>query len=204
MMFDLSSIPVTFPEREIFLRLEGNIHKTELDNTEKLKFIRIAKKAFSLCETKGRWDHLAVKTVRDDGILLENGFFVKGGKFAAKCSGITHLWLGAVTAGKAVAEAEEKCEDISARAIFDAVASETADAAMDSLVKTAARNLLAQGLSMDAKRYSPGYGDMPLEMQKIFFSQLHLEELKMVLNDNFYMIPEKSVTAFAAVRKIVE
>ena len=105
---------------------------------------------------------------------------------------------------KAVAEAEEKCEDISARAIFDAVASETADAAMDSLVRTAARNLLAQGLSMDAKRYSPGYGDMPLEMQKIFFSQLHLEELKMVLNDNFYMIPEKSVTAFAAVRKIVE
>jgi cobalamin-dependent methionine synthase I len=57
---------------------------------------------------------------------------------------------------------------------------------------------------MDDKRYSPGYGDMPLEMQKIFFSQLHLEELKMVLNDNFYMIPEKSVTAFAAVRKIVE
>ena len=33
-MFDLPSIPVTFPEKEIFLRLEGNIYKTELDEAE--------------------------------------------------------------------------------------------------------------------------------------------------------------------------
>ena len=98
----------------------------------------------------------------------------------------------------------ENCEDISCKAIFDAAASETADAAMDFLHGVSAKNLLSQGLSLDKRRYSPGYGDMPLAMQKIFFSHLHLDELGMVLCDNFYMIPEKSVTAFAAVRKITE
>ena len=203
-MFELSSIPVSFPEKEIFLRLEGNIYKTKLDTVQRTKFISTAKKAHALCTPKGRWDCLTVQNVTEKGILLENGIFVQGGDFAARCGGITHLWFGAVTAGSVVAEAEKNCEDISCKAIFDAAASETADAAMDFLHGVSAKNLLSQGLSLDKRRYSPGYGDMPLAMQKIFFSHLHLDELGMVLCDNFYMIPEKSVTAFAAVRKITE
>lgn len=202
-MFDLPSIPVTFPEKEIFLRLEGNIYKTELDEAEKLRFLRTAQKAHTLCRPRGRWDILAVEAVTGKGIMLENGIFIEGGNFAAKCDGADYLWLGAVTAGNA-AGTESVCSDLFSAAIFDAAASETADAAMDFLVKISAKTLLLQKLSIDERRYSPGYGDMPLAMQKVFFSRLHLEELDMVLNDNFYMIPEKSVTAFAAVRKITE
>ena len=33
-MFDLPSIPVTFPEKEIFLRLNGNLTRTKLSAEE--------------------------------------------------------------------------------------------------------------------------------------------------------------------------
>ena len=45
---------------------------------------------------------------------------------------------------------------------------------------------------------------MPLSLQKFFFDSLQLEELDMSFNENFYMLPEKSVTAFAGIRVVKE
>ena len=52
-------------------------------------------------------------------------------------------------------------------------------------------------------RYSPGYGDVPLVNQKIFFDILKCEKnLGLTLTDSFLMMPEKSVTAFIGIKKI--
>ena len=49
-------------------------------------------------------------------------------------------------------------------------------------------------------RYSPGYGDVTLEAQKIFFELLQCQKnLALTLNDSLIMSPEKSVTAFIGV-----
>ncbi|MCQ2589049.1 MAG: hypothetical protein MJ179_01365 [Treponema sp.] len=45
-------------------------------------------------------------------------------------------------------------------------------------------------------RYSPGYGDIPLEMQKDFFRLLPCTRIGLTLMDTLIMSPEKSVTAF--------
>ena len=51
-------------------------------------------------------------------------------------------------------------------------------------------------------RYSPGFGDVPLEVQKIFFELLQCQKnLALTLNDTLIMSPEKSVTAFTGVYK---
>lgn len=45
-------------------------------------------------------------------------------------------------------------------------------------------------------RYSPGYGDLPLERQRDFFQILELSKrLGLSLNEHFLMTPSKSVTA---------
>ncbi len=45
-------------------------------------------------------------------------------------------------------------------------------------------------------RFSPGYGDMPIECQKKFVEVLNAErEIGLTVNDSFIMIPRKSVTA---------
>lgn len=50
-------------------------------------------------------------------------------------------------------------------------------------------------------RFSPGYGDLPLSVQKPVFELLKPEsKLGVYLNEEFIMSPSKSVTAFVALR----
>ncbi len=51
-------------------------------------------------------------------------------------------------------------------------------------------------------RFSPGYGDVPLLIQKNFFAVLECEKhIGTVLNENLFMSPSKSVTAFIGIPK---
>ena len=52
---------------------------------------------------------------------------------------------------------------------------------------------------LESRRYSPGYGDMPLEEQKVFYRILEMQDMGITLTENCFMIPEKSVTAVAPV-----
>lgn len=49
-------------------------------------------------------------------------------------------------------------------------------------------------------RYSPGYGDVPLTVQKDFFRLLNCERIGLTLMDTLIMAPEKSVTAFIGIK----
>ncbi len=53
----------------------------------------------------------------------------------------------------------------------------------------------AQGLRT-RPRYSPGYGDVSLDVQKDFFRLLPCTRIGLTLMDTLIMAPEKSVTAF--------
>ena len=53
----------------------------------------------------------------------------------------------------------------------------------------------AQGLKTKP-RYSPGFGDVPLEVQRDFFRLLPCTRIGLTLMDTLIMAPEKSVTAF--------
>ena len=49
-------------------------------------------------------------------------------------------------------------------------------------------------------RFSPGYGDLPLETQKAIFAVLEpARRIGLTLNDSLLMSPSKSVTAFAGI-----
>ena len=56
----------------------------------------------------------------------------------------------------------------------------------------------AQGLKTKP-RYSPGYGDVSLEVQKDFFRLLPCTRIGLTLMDTLIMAPEKSVTAFIGI-----
>lgn len=51
-------------------------------------------------------------------------------------------------------------------------------------------------------RFSPGYGDLPLDMQRALFARLDCErKIGVVLNDSLFMSPSKSVTAIIGIGK---
>lgn len=198
-MHDFPALAPVFPEKEIFIRLGGHLIKTELSTADRRKFLLAAHTAFNCCTPCGRWDLLPVTDITDNGILLADNSFIPGTKFASLCSGCTHLWFGAVTVGGEVTALRDNTSKISDAAVYDAAASETADAAMDMLHSLAGQTLRSRDLRLSSRRYSPGFGDMPLDIQRFFFDRLRLAELDMHLNENFFITPEKSVTAFAGI-----
>ena len=50
-------------------------------------------------------------------------------------------------------------------------------------------------------RFSPGYGDVSLEVQKQIFTTLRPEKIGLTLMNSLIMAPEKSVTAFVGWKK---
>jgi cobalamin-dependent methionine synthase I len=195
------ALSVKFPEREIFLRLGGHLSKTVLSADDRYRFQRAALRALEVCHPQGGWEIFPVDKVTDQAVILSDGSVIKGGDFARRCAGITHLWAGAVTLGKAVTLLRDEAANISDAAVYDAVASECADEAMDLLHEFARQELMRQAMTLELRRYSPGYGDMALDIQAFFFEKLNLAAWGMSLSETYYMIPEKSVTAFAGVRQ---
>ena len=60
--------------------------------------------------------------------------------------------------------------------------------------------MAAEGKSC-CKRFSPGYGDLSLESQKLFFRILNCSKIGLTLMDTLIMAPEKSVTAFIGIKE---
>ena len=64
------------------------------------------------------------------------------------------------------------------------------------LVNEEIRKIAASQRLKTKPRYSPGYGDVSLEVQKDFFRLLPCTRIGLTLMDTLIMAPEKSVTAF--------
>ncbi len=194
-------LAIEFPEKTVFLRLGGHCTKTGLDERAQAQFIRLSRKAFELCRPCGRWKILPISACHHNGVEIGHGFLELGKDF---CYGglATHLWCGAVTVGSALTEARDSLSELSAGAVYDAVGSECADAAMDMLFALSCRALSRQGAVLDKRRFSPGYGDMPLELQNFFYDELKMEQMGVEITSNSFFVPEKTVTAFAFVHTL--
>jgi cobalamin-dependent methionine synthase I len=86
--------------------------------------------------------------------------------------------------------------------ILDAVASETADAALDWMVDFINKMIRREGIRLTKNRYSPGYGDLLLQNQKTLFDILQLHRLGLGITESCILVPEKSVIAIAGITSI--
>lgn len=86
--------------------------------------------------------------------------------------------------------------DASRAAVFQAAGAMFVESYLDSLNARIASDAFADGFVL-RPRYSPGYGDVPLSVQKLFFSLLPCtQRIGLTLTNALVMAPEKSVTAF--------
>ena len=197
-------MPMHFPipEDAIMARLGYSRWRTVLQEEERQRITSAITGFFRLCRPCGCWTALPVTTQDSTGIELANGCRIASSAVSTRYPGAVWMWFGAATIGR---ELPEKSADAmkngrSADAVIaDAVGGECADAAMDFLQKHAAAELARKGMHLAERRFSPGYGDWPLEAQKIFFEILPLEEMGIRLHESMLMIPEKSVTATAGI-----
>lgn len=136
---------------------------------------------------------LAVRSYGDECDF--SAFKVRSQNLAKNLSDCSRVVIFAATAGIEIDRLISKYSRISpSRAMMlQAIGSERAEALCDAFCDYIARET---GLSTKP-RFSPGYGDLSLSVQRDIFSLLDCErKIGVFLGDSLLMSPSKSVTAF--------
>lgn len=138
--------------------------------------------------------------VISDGVCDFGCFHIKSQALSKNLSDCESAVLFAATIGIPFDRLIAKYSKLSpARAIMlQAIGSERVEALCDAFC----RELETEKCKSLRPRFSPGYGDLPLEVQKDIFSVLNVpKNLSVFLTESSLMSPSKSVTAFIGIRK---
>lgn len=198
----VNSIPVTLPEREILFRMKFNVHKTELDDDIKRKISSVMNRGFLVCEPKGSWILLNITGRDESSVHFDGGFTIQSESIVKLLARSESAVFMGVTVGKGIVDlAQEAVQagDGSSAIIFDAVGSETAEAAIEWLNRFLGSELRRRGRVLTPMRFSAGYGDFLLENQRLFYELLDLQRFGVSLTESCIFTPEKTVTAIAGV-----
>lgn len=84
--------------------------------------------------------------------------------------------------------------DYAQAAIWDALGSDAAEQAMQSLYELVSQEVREQGFALTA-RFSPGYGDLPLQRQQSLHELVAGENIGIDITPKYLLLPRKSVTA---------
>lgn len=141
---------------------------------------------------------------REDGILLTGTELVLPGRSIAKLlSRSVKCCVMAATIGLEIDREIRRLSvaGMTDSVIFDACATAAIEAVCDGLQKKAAEELGEAGYRI-THRFSPGYGDLPLELQKGLLTLLQAEKrIGITLTASGLMVPCKSVTAIFGLEK---
>jgi hypothetical protein len=140
----------------------------------------------------------AVFDVAETDAGLDLGFTVTDSKQLKKnLSGCKKIVLFAATAGVEFDRQVLKYERVSpAKALwYQSIGAAYVESVCDTFCKE-----LTEKYGGTRPRFSPGYGDLPLAMQKDIFTALQCEkQIGVTLNDDLFMTPTKSVTAIVGI-----
>lgn len=201
----INNIPLPVPEREIYRRLGHNRYLTEISDAQRKRFEAAISQGVALCRLRGVWARFDINNWNFDRVEFGDGNVFASVKLAELLRGCKALTLFAVTAG---AEIVEKASELSAQGdgvealVCDAVGGEMTDAAAEWVQQYLNQQFKRGGEVLTKRRFSPGYGDLDLKNQVILFKLLDIEKLGVTLTEDFLMIPEKTVTAIAGIKKI--
>ena len=151
-------------------------------------------------ETKGKLTYKVCYCISpfsvSDGVCDFHVFKTKSEDIASHLSKCNRAVLFASTVGVEIDRLIAKYSLISpAKALmFQAIGTERIEALCDAFCADLQKQFNT------VQRYSPGYGDLPLDMQKDFFNLLDCgKRIGLFLNDSLLMSPSKSVTAIVGI-----
>lgn len=184
------------------MRLGYRKSTTVLSTQQREKLDRTIAEGFSLCQAAGCWRRIAITGKKRDEIVLQDGPVLRSSSLAALLAHSSAVIFMASTVGPAIVHAASDAiarGDGATAVIYDAVGGQSADAAMNWINDFVGSQLRRRAEKLTAHRFSPGFGDFPLENQNVMYSLLDLSRLNIQLTSRYMLIPEKSVTAVAGV-----
>ena len=141
------------------------------------------------------------RTIRDDGTpelsLLGCTLVLEGKSIAQHLDGAVEVGVMAVTLGAGIERELRRLSltDPLGQILFDAAATAAIERAADAAEALLVADAASRGLYTNW-RFSPGYGDLPLECQPTLLSALDAtRRLGITLTPSLLLVPTKSVTA---------
>lgn len=158
-----------------------------------------AMSARCLAAARPAWCYTAFDLVPSDhGVgLAGTDTVLRGGDIAAHLRGAEKVVLMAATLGHGCDRTylSLQTKSITDAMCFNAASVALVEAAADRCQREIAEKYRAEGYHINA-RYSPGYGDFPLDAQPELLKLLNAEKrLGITLTESCLMLPRKSVTA---------
>jgi hypothetical protein len=141
--------------------------------------------------------------VKQDEVLCKNGLKIQSKDVAKLFKNCFKMYGLAITIGEALEKRRDffiKEKETFKALIFDAAGSVAAEETITSANKQIKEYEEKNG-NVLTKRYSPGYGDWPIENQKDFLSKLSADKIGIRLTNAYLMKPEKSTSAVLGVKK---
>lgn len=195
----ITEVSLPLPDKQEILRYMGcKSSDAEID--------ALIEKSLALCEgkisSKVVFSELDIKRV---GSRLDLGFALTDSCTLSKAlDGCDGIILFAATVGIDIDRLMLKYGKVSPSLALSiqATGAERIEAVCDSFCKEIKEKYAPSGYAI-TPRVSPGYGDIPLSLQREIFRALSPEKnIGLTLNDSLLMSPTKSVTAIAGIKRI--
>ncbi|PKL15202.1 MAG: hypothetical protein CVV50_00855 [Spirochaetae bacterium HGW-Spirochaetae-6] len=183
------------PWLKIVLRLGYPRLEALAENEEKILSALVAQ-TLEIWQPQAVYQTLPVTSFTPNSIETEN-LSIPSAQLSQEFSGSHWITLLAVTAGPKIMGEKELLfaeGQWSQAVMLDAVLSELTDELANHIQKMLLREASLKGFAL-TRRFSPGYGDLPLSFQKNLLDFLGADKIGLTLNEGFLLIPEKSVTA---------
>ena len=201
----LAHITVAPKRRRILVRLGYQENMTILDDDQSRFIDQAMKQGLLLCQVKGAFGRFRIVRRSPSATALENGSVFESAALAKMLNASDEVVLMASTAGKEITDrisAEIDQGNPTLGVVFDAVASQAADAGLDAIAVILNTMLRKEGKRLLRRRFSPGYGDLSLHNQRTIFDLLSLERLSLKITETMMLVPEKSVLAITGIEGI--
>ncbi len=198
----LKNIVVSPPLAKIYQRLGFRKAISQISSKTQKETDHIIAQATSLISLRGSFLRLSINDNSSGKIILAGDVTFQSKKLSVFLRNCKEAVLMGATAGDEIMEAiKEKSAqgDLQADVIYDATASEMADAALDWIMDYINQLIRRERKTLLPRRFSAGYADFDLSNQKIIHRLLALEKIGVQITSECILLPEKSVTALSGI-----
>ena len=198
-----NAIPLAeWPREAIYRRLGFRRASTRMTPGQQQETERYIEDAIGLIHLRGAAGRLDVRIESPDRVVLAGDLILVSRNLAEFLAGCREVVLMGATAGSEIMEAiagDMASDRVTRAVVLDAAASEIVDAALDWIMSYLNQTLRREGKALKKTRYSAGYGDLPLENQRVMHQLLDMGRLGVTITDSCLLVPEKSVTAITGI-----
>lgn len=199
--FDITALKINRQEALRYLQLPSSMSEAKLPQDIKNQLATAEQTVLDTAQPRFIWRQFDIK--HSNAAISLSGCTIKltGNDIAAQLKNSSCCVLMAATIGIAVDSLIQRSQltDMSKAIMLDAMASAAVENLCDQLQNALANHFAQQGLFITT-RYSPGYGDLPISLQRELCDTLDTSRrIGLGVNSGGILLPRKSVTAIIGV-----